>query len=138
MLDALTTWLSMHTDLVIIVGIAAFAMLVATLLATPWALGQLPHDYFSAQPSSRPHSLRSTFISIVRTIFGVLMILLGIAVILTPVPGVVLMVLGLALCDIPGKHNLLVKLVRQPNVFSVLNWIRGKSNKPPFIAPPIS
>lgn len=138
MLYALTTWAVQHTGLIVVVGIISFALLAATLLATPWVLARLPHDYFSAKPVSGPQSVRSSVICVIRTIVGLLMILLGFAVIFTPGPGLVLLVLGLAMCDFPGKHNLLIKLVSQPIVLSTLNWIREKSNKPPFVVPPMS
>jgi len=137
MFDGLTTWLHQHSGFIVILGAVAFVVLLTTLLATPWILARLPSDYFSHTPSISPRSLSNTIISIIRTVAGTLLIFLGLAVILTPVPGIVLMVLGLALCDFPGKHKLLVRLVRLPSVLSFLNWIREKSNKPPFVVPPI-
>lgn len=137
MVDALTTWLSIHTGFVVAIGAISFVLLAATLFVTPWFLAQLPHDYFSATPQTSPQSLRRSVISFMRTILGILMILLAFAVMLTPGPGLVLLVFGLALCDFPGKHKLLIKLVSQPSVLSALNWLRGKTNKPPFIVPPV-
>jgi len=138
MLDALTTWLPMNTGFLVAAGIASFVLLGATLFVTPWFLARLPPDYFTAKPAHAPHSLRRTIIAVVRTILGTLLIFLSFAVMFTPGPGLVLLVFGLALCDFPGKHDLLVKLVSRPSVLAALNWIRGKSKKPPFVVPPIS
>jgi len=136
MFDELTTWLSQHAGLMVVIGILSFLLLAASLLATPWLLARLPSDYFSARPERSSRSFRNTAISLIKTVAGVLLILLGFLMMLTPGPGLVLLVLGLALCDFPGKHTLLTKLVRQPSVLSALNWIRSKSDKPPFIVPP--
>lgn len=138
MFDALTLWLSMHAGFIVIVGSITFALLAATLFATPWLLAQLPFDYFLIKPPNAPSSVLGTIISVVRTIAGTLVVFVSFAIMLTPGPGLILLVFGLALCDFPGKHNLLIKLVSQPNVLSALNWIRKKSNKPPFIVTPIS
>lgn len=138
MFDALTTWLSMNTGFLVAAGVVSFVLLGATLFVTPWFLARLPHDYFTTKPTNAPHSLRRTVISVLRTILGTLLIFLSFAVMFTPGPGLVLLVFGLALCDFPGKHNLLVKLVSRPSVLSALNWIRGRTKQPPFIVPPIS
>lgn len=138
MLDALTTWLTQHSEVVVAIVIFSVLITVASLLATPWYLAKLPSDYFVIEPSNKPRSLASVSISILRTLSGIAIVLLGLLMMLTPGPGLILLVLGLAICDFPGKHHLVIKLVSQPPVFTALNWMRSKTDKPPFISPSAS
>lgn len=135
MLDSLAIWLSEHTGTVAIIGLFSFLLLSASLLATPWVLAKLPANYFSSPPAAAPRTAQRLMISILKTIVGLIMLLTGVIMMFTPGPGLVCMVLGIALCEFPGKQTIMIKLVRRPSVFSALNWLRGKAHKPPFILP---
>jgi len=135
MLDQAANWLSQHTGIVALVGLFSFVLLAVSLLATPWVLAKLPVNYFSNPPQRPPLTLRRMFTSTLKTVLGVLMLLTGIVMMFTPGPGLVCLVLGMALCEFPGKHQLMGRFVSQSNVFSALNWLRAKAEKPPFERP---
>jgi len=135
MLDFLTSWLSQHSTSVVVLGILSVALLITTLMATPWLLAKLPDDYFARPPKHIVYSPGRMIFSTLKTLVGFAIICIGFVMMLTPGPGLVFLVLGLALCEFPGKHQLLIKFIDQPQVFSALNWIRKKADKPPFISP---
>jgi len=133
--EPLVTWVSQNTNILAALAAFSFLLLTTSLLATPWVLARLPANYFSKPPSAKPRSARRLCTSIIKTVLGSLMILTGIAMMFTPGPGLVCLVLGMALCEFPGKHRLLKQLIRRPSVFSTLNWLRRKASKPPFVLP---
>lgn len=135
MSESLVTWLSQNTSVIAGIGIFSFILLTTSLLATPWVLARLPANYFTKPPVIEPQTVRRLCIATLKTLLGIIMALAGIAMMFTPGPGLVCLVLGLALCEFPGKHRLLQQLVRRPAVFSTLNWLRKKAGKPPFVLP---
>jgi len=133
--DQLVTWLSQNTTVITAIAVFSFMLLTTSLLATPWVLARLPANYFSKPPTVRPRSAKRLCASVVKTVMGSLMVLTGLAMMFTPGPGLVCLVLGMTLCEFPGKHRLLKRVIRRPSVFSTLNWLRKKASKPPFVLP---
>lgn len=102
-------------------------------------LVKLPANYFSAThareflPNSSWHVRWGALI--VKNIIGVLLILIGIVMSLpgVPGPGVVTILLGLVMMDIPGKRPLEARIIQRPAVLKAINSIRARYNKPPLI-----
>ncbi len=139
-MDSLLKQTSLDSSLIAIIIAVAVAIGLATLLATPWLLARLPADYFSRDPKalakrSLLEGIRHIWLSMLRNLMGLFCFLFGVILILTPGPGLVFMVLGLAIGDFPGKHRLLQWMVSMPFVLNALNWIRHKSGHPGFIHP---
>ena len=133
--EPLVIWLSQNTSILAAVAGFSFLLLTTSLLATPWVLARLPANYFSKPPVVKPRSARHLCTSVIKTVLGSIMILTGLAMMFTPGPGLVCLVLGMALCEFPGKHRLLKSVVSRPSVFTTLNWLRKKASKPPFVLP---
>jgi hypothetical protein len=55
---------------------------------------------------------------------------------LVPGPGALLMLLGLAVAEFPGKYRLELALIRLPHVLSSVNRLRARFGKPPLLDPP--
>lgn len=136
MLEALIPWLQEHHLAIAAVSGLSILLLSATLLATPWIVAQLPADYFRVERLVHgPRGPLRLGLLVVRNTAGVAFMLLGILMMVTPGPGLVCLILGLSLCEFPGKHNLLRRLAGHPSVFATLNWLRRKSDKPAFVHP---
>lgn len=135
MLEQLPIWLDTHAGTLAWIGGLSFALLLLSLLASPWLLAHLPADYFAKPSATKLRTPGQLIVASIRTLFGLFFAVLGLILMVTPGPGLVCLVLGLALCDFPGKHALLVKLIEQPNVLPTLNWLRKKGNQPPFTSP---
>ena len=138
MLELQAAWLEQHSGTLTTIALLSFLLLIASLLATPWILAKLPANYFVLPPKQVPLTTFRVALSIIKTAFGLLLIMAGFMMFFTPGPGLVSVVLGIALCEFPGKHSLLKRVIRMPSVFSALNWIRAKAKKPPFELPPAS
>lgn len=136
MLEALIPWLQEHHLAIAAVSGLSILLLGATVLATPWIVAQLPADYFRVERLVRgPRGPLRLGLLVVRNTAGAAFMLLGILMMVTPGPGLVCLILGLSLCEFPGKHNLLRRLAGHPSVFATLNWLRRKSDKPAFVHP---
>ncbi len=52
-----------------------------------------------------------------------------------PGQGILTLLLGIALTDVPGKWKLMRILARRPNVMKALNWMRERAGQPPLLPP---
>lgn len=135
MLSTLVQWMHAHERLVWwLVGVSAVTF-VGTLIAVPWMVVRIPHDYF--RPSSRVrkerHPLMHALIAIGRNVAGYLFLVLGVFMLILPGQGVLTIVAGLALVDFPGKHRLIQWLVARPSVLKSMNWMRERAGRQPLI-----
>lgn len=122
-------------------GAVSVAAVVATIAAVPWVVARLPGDYF-VQPRRETWGpdagapLFTSVIDILKNIVGMLLVLLGLIMLLTPGQGLLTMLVGLLLMNFPGKYRLECWLVRRPGVLRALNWLRRRRGQAPFDAPP--
>ncbi len=72
---------------------------------------------------------------VLKNIFGLLLILLGIVLSLPGIPGqgILTILLGLIMIDIPGKRPLEARIIKRPAVLSAVNKLRSRYNKPPLL-----
>jgi len=113
---------------------------VGTLIGVPWVVARLPHDYFN-----QPHravwrlSLEAPWYALllgaVKNVLGVLLVLLGIIMLITPGQGLLTLLVGLLLMNFPGKYQLERWLVCRPGVMNALDWLRKRKGQPPFDPP---
>lgn len=100
---------------------------------------KIPENYFSSHyqqdfmPGSRWFVRWGAVI--LKNLFGVFLICLGIVLSLPGVPGqgVLTILLGLIMIDIPGKRPLEAKIIKRPAVLSAINDLRRRYNKPPLV-----
>ena len=132
-------WMSLTLSKVL-VGVGVFLLSLAISFA---AIGivvvKLPANYFSTHyvqdflPDS-PWLVRWGAV-IAKNVAGVLLILLGIILSLPGVPGqgILTILLGLIMVDIPGKRPLEARIIKRPTVLAAVNKLRDRYNKPAFI-----
>ncbi|MBW1715176.1 MAG: hypothetical protein JRJ77_05010, partial [Deltaproteobacteria bacterium] len=65
-----------------------------------------------------------------KNFLGILFVLLGLAMLVLPGQGVITILIGIMMLNFPGKFALERRIVRQPSVLRVINWMRAKANKP--------
>ncbi len=130
------TWLQDNGLAITAISALGVLLLIATVFATPRLVAALPSDYFRKQrPAPASRSLWRLAITLVRNLAGITLVLFGLVLLITPGPGLVCLVLGLALCEFPGKHVILRRVVGSPNVFATLNWLRRRARQAPFLHP---
>lgn len=124
----------------VLTGVGIFLLsLTLSFLAIGIVMVKIPANYFSShyQADFMPGSpwLVRWGVVILKNIFGVFLILLGIALSLPGVPGqgFLTILLGLIMLDIPGKRPLEAKIISRPSVLSAINKFRARWGKPPLI-----
>ncbi len=131
---------SLERDVVIaiVIGIVSF---VLSLVVTGVVVVRLPADYFTREHrplplAGSPRWLRlaarigENLLGLTLIVFGVLMSLPGV-----PGQGILTILLGLMLVDLPGKRRLEVALVRRPGVNKAINRLRHRFDKPSILIP---
>lgn len=114
----------------LIVGIVSITMFVGTLAAIPWLIRRLPADYFVRPPPK--HSLPK---KIARNVLGFALIAAGIAMLVLPGQGIITVLIGLSIVDLPVKHRILQWLLGRPKIQEGVQRLRSKAGKPPLVIP---
>jgi hypothetical protein len=121
-----------------------FAASVAVFLLTPigvaWAVIRLPADYFTEQ-QRRPlgswveHPVLRLILLVVKNVFGVVLLIAGLAMLFVPGQGLLTIAVGLILIDFPGKFRLERWIVSRPSVWRSINWLRNRAGCEPLKKP---
>ena len=114
---------------------------LGSLLGLPWLIGRLDSQYFCSlaqdQTNMRQEQLTGlNFLWLVlRNSIGILLFIVGMAMLFLPGQGLLTMLIGLCLLDFPGKKKILLWLLQKKNIQKGLNWIRRKRHKEEFLFP---
>ena len=132
-------WASLTVTKVLI-GFGLFlASLIFSFAAIAIVMVNIPANYFSThyQQDFMPNSpwLVRWGVVIAKNLFGFFLILLGIVLSLPGVPGqgVLTILLGLIMLDIPGKRPLEAKIIKRPAVLGAANQLRARYGKEPLV-----
>ena len=133
---AMVPWLYGHKAVLWWLGALSVVTFVGTLVALPLVVARLPPDYFThaPRPGHRHHAQSSgsrVLWRLGKNLLGLLMVLVGVALLLLPGQGILTILIGLMLLDFPGKR----RLVQQPAVWRALNWMRAKAHQPALELP---
>lgn len=133
-------WLQLHPAVAWWTFALSAAMFVGSLLVLPVLLARMPADYF-LRPRTLPgrgrrHPLVHLAWRILKNVTGALLVTAGAVMLIAPGQGVLTLLVGLSLMDLPGKRRLELALIRPSHVQQAINWIRAKANRPPLIVPP--
>ena len=140
MLAEITDWLSQNEALIQQIGNYSLVILAITVVALPVVVKKLPEDYFvtdKREPArqNRKNPVLWALVSLFKNLVGILLILVGIAMLVLPGQGTVTILIGLAITNFPGKFKLERKIASQPAVGKTLNKIRELTGVPPLRMP---
>lgn len=128
------TWFS------VLIGVGMFVLsLTVSFVSIAIVLVKIPADYFSSNynPEFMPGSswLVRWGAVIAKNILGVFLVLFGIILSLPGVPGqgLLTILLGLIMLDIPGKRPLEARIIKRPAILDAANKFRNRYGKPPLI-----
>lgn len=132
-------WIEQHSVLLAWVSVISGLMFVGTLILVPVILIRLPADYFVREPKvvSRTSFAWITWLitRVVKNVLGWIFIFAGFAMLILPGQGVLTILLGISLTDLPFKRKLQHWIITRPRIQKGINWIREKANKPPLVFP---
>jgi hypothetical protein len=139
-LTASLKWLEGHPGVMLTLGALSLLMFVGSLVSLPYLLGLIPRDYFAEESRhlSRFHKLHPALyftLMVLKNLFGLVLILIGLAMLVLPGQGIVTILMGVVLTDFPGKFRFERWLITRPKVLQAVNWLRAKVDQPPLREP---
>lgn len=132
--------LAEHQQWLTWLGAISAVTFVGTLALVPILVARIPSDYFTRarrNPATRrlPQAVRLPLLAL-KNLLGLLLLLMGIAMLVLPGQGILTMIIGLMLMNFPGKFRLECWLVGRPAVLKSINWLRARRHRPPITPPP--
>ena len=98
---------------------------------------KIPENYFSShyEHDFMPNSKWLTRWGAVvgKNIAGLILVIAGVIMLVGPGQGILTILIGLILMDIPGKRPLEARLIKRPLILAAVNNFRAKYNKPPLV-----
>jgi hypothetical protein len=133
----MTGWVHSHAGLVWWLAAVSVAMFVLSLLLVPVLAVRIPADYFKdptkpQDPVALHHPAARVPIKVARNLAGLVLVILGIAMLVLPGQGLLTVVLGLLVADFPGKYRLERWIVLRPAVLKAINWQRRRKGREPL------
>jgi hypothetical protein len=133
-------WVGDHPDALAWAFGLSLLLFVSSVVLIPLLIARMRRDYFVApDPDEHTwlgrHPAARAAARIIKNVLGAVLLLAGIAMMVLPGQGIITVLVALSLLEFPGKRALELRLIRQPQVSSVINWIRARSGRQPLIIP---
>ncbi len=128
-------WIENNRELLVSV---ALVISISSLIVVPQAIRRMPADYFlGPKPPRLPwadaHPVPKVLLTLVKNVLGVILVLAGIVMLVSPGQGLLAILVGAMLVDFPGKRPIELALIRKKRVHAVLNWIRRRAGRGPLL-----
>jgi hypothetical protein len=136
MLQQVMDWVKDHAWAAAVATGGSIIMLLATGAAAVWMLGRIPADHLTRAGGGRrfawaPPPVRIALIA-GKNVLGWLLIGAGLAMLALPGQGLLTMVVGLVLVDLPGKRRLERTILCRKGVLKRVNALRRKMGREPL------
>lgn len=131
-------WIQANDALLLSLAGTSTLVFVATLLAVPWFAARIPQDYFAhgrrhRVPWADQHpALRGVLIA-AKNLLGAVFVVVGLALLVLPGQGLLTILAGIILLDLPGKYRLERWVIGRRPVLRSINWLRRRAGRPPLI-----
>lgn len=130
-------WQSLSLGYVLFAGAIFIGSILLNVLVIGFVFVKIPPHYFSShyQDDFLPNSSWLTKWSavILKNVAGLVMVIIGIVMLIGPGQGILSILTGLILMDIPGKRPLEARIVRRPAVLAAVNKLRAKYDREPLV-----
>jgi len=116
--------------------LASVLTFVVSLVTLPIVVVRMPADHFVGDGVrdswAAHHPLIRGTVLLVKNLVGGLLVAAGILMLFIPGQGILTILIGLSLLNLPGKRRFERRLVSTPAVFNAINAIRGRAGRPPL------
>lgn len=128
-------WFESNGELLGWLFVGSIASLVLCALLLPVVVMRLPPDYFASSRDQQPppRHLLGWLWRIVKNVLGVVFVLAGVAMLILPGQGLLTILIGLMMVDIPGKRAVERRIVARPMILRLLNKMRASRGRAPLI-----
>jgi len=125
----------------IAIGAAVFlASFLGSAVGVAVVLCRLPVDHLrrdAATPSEDRPRWQRVLLKIAKNVAGLIVVLLGVVLSLPGVPGqgLLTILIGVMLLDLPGKQRFERRLMARPSVLTGVNAVRARCGRAPLLPP---
>ena len=132
-------WMETHFAMLLTgLGVLGMVTFVTSLIALPIIVARLPVDHFIATcgrvlPWRSNHPVRNTLLAILRNLLGVALVIGGMVMLVLPGQGILTIVIGLLMIDIPKKRAFQAWLLAWKPVNRGISWMRRRAHQPEFV-----
>ncbi len=139
-LNTVLEWLQSNPALLtqVLIGSVVLAFVYAFVIFV--AVARMNPDYFirngsplSAARQRRPHMW--LLVGIIKNTIGIVLLLLGVAMLVLPGQGILTILIAIGLLDFPGKHRLERYIVLRPSIRRMIDRIRQRAGSQPLNLP---
>ena len=122
-------WLKAYGVMLIGVSVASF---IVSILFCTLVIAYLPSDYFlpNRQTSRIKHPVLRIGLKCLKNLLAVVLVVVGIIQIPLPGQGVLTILIGIIISDMPGKRKLERRIISAPVVLATANGIRSRFKRP--------
>jgi hypothetical protein len=130
-------WGSITLSRIVFGAVFFVVSVIVSLIIVGVVMVKIPANYFSThyQQDFLPNSswLTRWGAVIFKNLLGLLLVIAGIIMLVGPGQGILTILIGLVLMDIPGKRPLEARLIKRPAILAAVNNFRARYDKPPLI-----
>ena len=121
--------LKVHGVMLISVSVASF---IVSILFCTLVIAYLPSDYFLPKRRLRhiSHPILRIGFKCLKNLFAVILVIVGIIQIPLPGQGVLTILIGVIISDIPGKRKLERRIISSSVILATANSIRSRFKRP--------
>jgi hypothetical protein len=119
--------------LFLIISFAVSTLVVSVIMV------KIPANYFHSDYEHHfltdKHPVLRWTVIVLKNIVGVILILVGIVMTFpgVPGPGVLTILIGLILIDLPGKRKVEALIINRPTILTAVNGLRARYDKDPLL-----
>lgn len=112
--------------------ILSIVTIIASLASVSILPISLPSDYFARKKrgSRIRNPILRLLLRLLKNVCGIVFLIGGFIMLFTPGQGILSLLVGIILCDFPGKQRVERKIIERPLVLSTINHIRARYNRP--------
>ena len=140
MLTQVFDWVEAHSGTIGVVVASSLLLALAYGALIFFAITRMSPDYFVRDNAAlgswcHRHPALRLATHVVKNLLGVVLLLMGIAMLVLPGQGILTMLIGISLLDFPGKRTLEKKIVCHPSVHRAIDKIRQRAGQSPLVLP---
>lgn len=127
MIDTALEWIKDNPQVLVMAGVT-LAMTIACAVLAGVMLVRVPPDYFEKERKPR----KKGWAKIALNVAGWVLIAAGLAMMVLPGPGVLVVLIGVMLAEFPGKFRVQRWIISRKKVLRGANALRKRFAKPPL------
>jgi hypothetical protein len=137
-IDAIGQWIEAHEAWLYALAGVSVVVFVASLLLAPVIVARIPADYFAGptRPPSvfahQPLAVRLC-LRLAKNVLGVILLIGGAAMLVLPGQGLLTILVGFILVDLPGKYRLEKWIISRRWMQRTINWLRRRAGRDPLV-----